>query len=295
MYLLLLLTVISWGGSWPAGSIVAHALPALFAAFLRYSIALPFFLLSAYLFEKRRFKEDIKFFSLKTQGHLFILGLFQITLYNMLFFTGLKYTSSSDATLIIASNPTITAIFASLLYQDEKLTRTRLLGLFIALSGVFLIVMQSPNLDVQNRLLGDIIILAAALIWAMFTVFARPMLRIMYPLTFTAIVTFYGWILLFISAYIVDTEQFDINVIYQLDSKVIYAIFFMAIFAAVMSNTFFNKGIEVIGPSRTAVFVNMVPVFGIIFSILLLGDNFSMFYIMAFFLILAGVMIVNRK
>ena len=54
--MLLLLTALFWGGSWPAGSILAKALPALFAAFLRYSLALPLFIAAA-MFEKDRYKE----------------------------------------------------------------------------------------------------------------------------------------------------------------------------------------------------------------------------------------------
>ncbi len=294
VYILLLLTVISWGGAWPLGSIVVHALPALFAALLRYTIALPIFIIAALSLEKNRLKEDFNFRSIKNHLYLMLLGLLQITLYNLFFFSGLKYTSSSDATLIIASNPIFTAIFASLLYKDERLTGKRMLGLLFAISGVILIVIQSPNTDVENRLLGDFIILMAAMTWASFTVLAKPLLKKIKPLTFSAIVTSYGWLFLFISALVIDTEYFKWDVIVNLENEVVSSLIFLAVFAAAMAYIFFNKGIEIIGPSRTSVFVNLVPVFGVTFSIILLGDNFSSFYILAFAMIVSGVYLVNK-
>ena len=54
VYILLMLTVMGWGLSWPAGSVVAHALPPIFAAFLRYTIALPFFILAAFYLKGKK-------------------------------------------------------------------------------------------------------------------------------------------------------------------------------------------------------------------------------------------------
>ncbi|MCY3413658.1 MAG: DMT family transporter [Candidatus Heimdallarchaeota archaeon] len=294
-YILLLLTVIAWGASWPTGSIVAHALPALFAAFLRYTIALPVFILAAYILEKDRILDDTQPKSLKFHLKLVFLGSLQISLYNYFFLTGLKYTSSSDATLIIAINPTITAIVAALLYLDERLTKERITGLIIALLGVSLIVLQSPNQDVENRILGDAIILIAATVWAGFTSLSKPMFKHIKPLSFTALITFYGWLILGITAFIAYPSYFNLTVIKSLSNDVVYSLLFLAIFAAAFANISFNKSIGIIGPSRTAVFVNLVPIFGVLFSILLLGDAFSLFYILALLLIISGVYLVNKK
>lgn len=283
-----------WGLSWPLGSIIVQTLPPLFAAFLRYSIAMPLFILAAILFDKKN-KFKIRLSDTKLQLKLAGLGALQVSLYNILFLTGLKYTSSSDATLIIAINPTLTAIFAAGLYADEKLTKNRILGLSTALIGVTLIVLRSPNIDVENRLLGDSIIFLAALVWALFTVLSRPIFRQITPLTFTAWSSVYGWIFLLISTLIVDIEYFSFEQLKSIPTDVFWALIFLAVVAAVYGNIAFNTGIEKIGPSKTAIFVNLVPVFGIFFSVLLLSDGFSIWSLLSFFLILFGVLIINKE
>lgn len=283
-----------WGLSWPLGSIIVQTLPPLFAAFLRYSIAMPLFILAAILFDKKN-KFKIRLSDTKLQLKLAGLGALQVSLYNILFLTGLKYTSSSDATLIIAINPTLTAIFAAGLYADEKLTKNRILGLSTALIGVTLIVLRSPNIDVENRLLGDSIIFLAALVWALFTVLSRPIFRQITPLTFTAWSSVYGWIFLLISTLIVDIEYFSFEQLKSIPTDVFWALIFLAVVAAVYGNIAFNTGIEKIGPSKTAIFVNLVPVFGIFFSVLLLSDGFSIWSLFSFFLILFGVLIINKE
>ena len=106
VYLFLISVVMFWGASWPAGSIISESVPPLTAAFIRYTISLPFFFLFAFIIDKN-IRVDRKM-------HLKIipLGIMQVSLYNIFFLTGLKYTGPSDAVLIIGMNPTITAIIA---------------------------------------------------------------------------------------------------------------------------------------------------------------------------------------
>jgi drug/metabolite transporter (DMT)-like permease len=283
VYFLMVVVVMVWGVSWPIGRIVAQSLNPLTAAFFRFTIALPFFFMAAILVEKN-IKVERKY-HLK----LAILGGLQVTLYNFFFLSGLRYTSSSDATLIIAINPSLTAIIASKLYLDEKLTVNRIFGLVIALLGVFVVVSQSPNVDVDNRNLGNLIIFFAALTWATFAAFARPLLKTIKPLTFTAWASFYGWIFLVILSPIDGTWFVDISL------KIALSLIYLALAAGVFGNIVFNSSVKAIGPSRAAIFVNLVPMFGIVSSIILLEEKFSYWYLVALFFILMGVYFVNRK
>ena len=175
-----MVVVVIWGASWPAGHLVASNIHPITAAFLRFTIALPFFFITAYFYDHS--------ISIPRNLHpkLAVLGIMQVTIYNICFLTGLTYTSASDAVLIIACNPTFTAIIASKLYDDEKITKNKIMGLITALLGVIIVVELSPNTDVPNRLLGNLIILCGAFTWASFTAFSRPVVRQMKPMTFTA-------------------------------------------------------------------------------------------------------------
>lgn len=289
IYILMLSVTMIWGGSWPAGKIVSDSLPAIPAAFFRFTIAVPVFFLAAIVM-KRKLK-----IPRSLHPRIAFLGLLQITLYNYFYFTGLSFTSASDATLIISINPTLTAIFASFIYLDEKLTLKRLIGLLTALSGVILIFLESPNTDVKNRLLGDTIIFVAALTWATFTVLSRSIYKKVDPISFSAWGTFYGWLALVLIMPFYDIKYFNLSTFTTLKVDVIYAIIFLAVFSAAYGNINFNNSVKYIGPSRAAIFVNLVPIFGIFFSILLLHEKFSYIYLISLILIILGITIVNRS
>ncbi|MHA2031281.1 MAG: DMT family transporter [Candidatus Kariarchaeaceae archaeon] len=284
VYASLLSVVMFWGTSWPAGSIISQSLPPITAAFIRYSISLPFFFLAAIIVDK-----DIR---VDRRKHLKIipLGIMQVSLYNIFFFTGLKYTSPSDAVLIIAINPTLTAIIASQIYQDEKLTKNKIQGLIIALIGVIIVVNLSENTYVPNRLLGNVIIFFAAVTWASFTAFSRPVLQEIKPLTFTAWGSLYGWILLLFISPVQGTW------FVEMDREVIFGLLYLALVAGVYGNIFYNTGVKKIGPSRTSIFVNLVPIFGVISSLILIPEeDFNVWYIVSISLILWGVSLVNKN
>ena len=190
---------------------------------------------------------------------------------------------------MIAINPLLTAIIASFLYADERLTLKKVAGFIIAFLGEFLIFRFSPNYDVENRVLGNLIIFLAALVWATYSSFSRPIYQKVHPLRFQAWVTLYGWIVL--GFFTLLEDPWDVK-----PSNAAWGILlYLGILSAAVANTVFSVGIKRIGPSRTSIFVNMVPLFGIVASVFLLGENFSVWYLVSFVLIVAGITLVTRK
>jgi len=283
--ILMSITIIFWGFSWPIGHIVASSFGkhVFTAAFIRFSIALPTLVLIT------KFIEGDLQIDKSMHWRIMILGFLQITIYNFLYLSGLRFTSSSDASLIIAINPTLTALFSSQVYDDEKLNPKRILGLILAFSGVTLIFVSSPNTAVPNRILGDLLIFGGAIVWASYSTFSRPVYNSVSPLKFQVWATFYGWLALaIISIFEKPWDQ-------TYEMKGILGLVYLGLFAAALANTFFSFSIKHIGPTKTSIFVNMVPVIGVISSIFLLGDKFSLLYVAAFILIFFGVRTVNRS
>ena len=288
-YMALFSVTMIWGGSWPIGRLIAQSLSPLLLAAMRYTIALPFFLFFAWVAER-----TLKLGSRKLHLKVAILGVFQVSLYNFFYLSGVRYTSASDATLIISLTPTLTALIASRVHIDEKLTVAKIIGLLLALSGVALIIFQSPNTDVEDRLLGNFYIFLASLTWAIFTVFSKPVLKEVKPMIFTAWGTIYGWIVLVVLALVVDFDSLDLETFINLDMNVYLGLIYLAILAGAVGNIIFNSTIKKIGSSNTAIFVNFVPIFGITLSVIFLGELFSLWYLVSFVLIFTGVTIVNK-
>ena len=138
-------------------------------------------------------------------------------------------------------------------------------------------------------------IFIAAVVWAIFTVFSKPVLKEVRPLIFTAWATLYGWFFLLILALFVDIEYFNLSAMQSIDFNIYLSLIYLGILAGAFGNIVFNTTIKKIGSTNTAIFVNLVPVFGLLFSAILLSENFSLWYIVSFIMIVIGVYLVNKN
>jgi len=280
--------VILWAISWPLGRVVATgglgANP-IFAAFLRYLIAIPFL----FLFMKI-FGNNLAYPKKYTKA-MIIFGVLHVTLYNFFFLSSLRYTSSSDAVLILnAAIAVMSAVLASIVYDDEKLNRKRIFGLGITMIGVLIVFIASPNTDVENPLLGNMIILLAALVWSIYTVYSRDYYEEIKPLPFQFWTTIWGWLFLGIFAI------FEVIIIndFSIDITTYGALLYLGVFGAAIPNTLFSKSINHIGPTRTSIIINLIPLMSIFASIILIGEEFSISYLYSFFLMMIGIYFVNK-
>lgn len=297
LYLILFLFSIFAGATWPAGRIISKNLIPIGAAFYRYSIAVPLFILIS-LFNRKYHQDSlvwgkIEEGKLRLHFELAILGLLSVTLYTTLFLEGVKWTSASDATLIFAMTPTLTVLIANFVLPDDKLTQNKILGLLSALLGIAIIFLQSPNTDVENRLYGNSLILISAFVIAVYTVYSKPVFKKINVIDFSTWIMVYGWIFLLILAIFQTPEYFDPKFIEQIELKVLISIIYLAVFI-VYATIVLSYGVKKIGPSKSAIFMNLIPIFGVISSIVILDEVFSYWYIPSFVLIMFGVLMVNK-
>ncbi len=75
----------------------------------------------------------------------------------------------------------------------------------------------------------------------------------------------------------------------------ISVLFYVAIFPSALAYLFFNRGVELIGANRAAPFFHLMPVFGSVMAIGFLGENFQLFHLAGYALVLCGVIIAARK
>lgn len=283
------LVVLLWGLSWPFGRKVATeelgSVP-FTAAFIRFSFALPVLFIAVKLIDG---EIKVPRGSLKK---IAILGVFQISIYNFFFLSGLRFTSGSDAVLIINAGITTISIFlASKVYDDENFTTQRFIGVTIAVLGVSIIFFLAPDQNVANRLLGNLLIFGASISWSIYTVYSRPIYKKIPPLTFQLWATVFGWLILGLLSIVEQTR----NPTSFISVGSLWRLAYLGIFAAAFANTLYSLSVKHIGPSRTSVFVNLAPLFGVLFSVLLIDEVFSIWYIVSFGVIFTGIYIVNRS
>jgi drug/metabolite transporter (DMT)-like permease len=69
---------------------------------------------------------------------------------------------------------------------------------------------------------------------------------------------------------------------------------FIGLFPSFLAQLFFMRGVELIGPGRAGLFVNLVPVFGAFMAVLILGEPFHLYHAAALVLVLGGIFIAER-
>jgi len=279
-----------WGLAWPVGRLLATDLPPISIAVVRYAIVVPVLFAILWL---RRTRLSIR---REWIVNLVAMGLLSTTLYQAFFLFGVKYAAASDDSLVIGVGPVLIAILASFVL-NESLTRTKVLGLVSGLSGIAVISLLSPNTNVANRLLGVTLVFGGAATYALYTVLLRRFVsanRVSHIELAPSSLSILAWISLFGWIFMIPFSLVESPWIYTWTTTSWLGILYLALLSTVVGYFFYVEGVSKIGASKAAIFSNLVPVFGVISSILLLRENASPWHGVSFLLILAGVVLVNR-
>ncbi len=293
IYPQLVLTMLIWGVAWPVGRLLATDLPPISVAAIRYVVVVPI------LFLILRLKEGGVGIRREWTIQLLLLGLFSTTLYQAFFLFGVKYAAASDDSIVIGVGPVIIALLASL-FAQEPLSKPKVLGFLLGLSGVGVISLLSPNTDVPNRPLGIALVFGGAISYALYTILLRRFINrtsLENPrkgnrastLSIETWMSFFGFLLLIPFSLLEAPWGYSWN----LNSWL--GILYLAIFSTIVGFFFYIEGVSKIGASRAAIFGNLVPVFGVLSSILILRESVSIWHAVSFALIFAGVYVVNSK
>jgi drug/metabolite transporter (DMT)-like permease len=291
VYSQLVLTMLIWGAAWPVGRLLAEGLPTVSIAVIRYVIVVPV------LFLILRIREGRIHIRREWIPTLVLLGLLSTTLYQIFFLYGVKYAAASDDSIVIGAGPVMIGVLASV-YAQERLTRRKILGLLVGLSGVVLIGFLSPNTGVLNRPLGLTLVFFGALSYALYTILLRRFVKKtnsnqdgvhVSSLAINSWMAIFG--LLFLAPFSLVEQPW--NYTWNLGSWI--GILYLALLSTIVGYYLYIEGVTKIGAGRASVFSNLVPVFGVLTSALILQEAVSIWTVVSLGLILTGVYLVNTK
>lgn len=199
---------------------------------------------------------------------LLALGVLGNGVYQFLFIEGVARTRASDAALVIAATPAFVALIGRL-RGVERVSKRGILGIVLSTAGIALIVLGSArSTDGTSSLTGDLLVLAGAFAWAIYTVMLKPYTERVPGLQLSAITMAGGALslLVFTGPAIVGADWRGMPTLGWL------SLAYSAVFALVIAYYFWYNGVRVIGPTRTAMFSNLQPIIAVLVAWALLGE-----------------------
>ena len=284
-YVLMTLTAFFWGGNFVLGRGIADQIPPIALACLRWSFATLIFAPFAIEQTRKDWPEIIR-----NRWIILFLGIIGGGTFNTMTYIGLGHTTALNALVIQSSGPVLIMIAAYLVFSD-RVSMTQLAGITLSLSGVLWVITSGrigeiTGLEVNP---GDLIILFAFMTWAIYTIYLRKRPDIHWM----SFILMLSLIAALVNIPIWAYEHFAIRQI-QPTLTTFLTVTYVAIFQSVLAFIFFNRSVELIGANRTGVFMHLVPVFGTILAILLLGEHLQSYHLIGFGLIISGVIFAAR-
>lgn len=276
-----LFTVFVWGVTFISTKILLEDFHAAEILFLRFAMAF----VALYLSAPGRLPGMIP----KRHLVLAAAGLTGICLYYLLENIALGYTLASNISVILCAAPMFTALVARFVLRgEEKLGLYFYAGFFVAMSGIFLISFSGASeLRLDPR--GDILAIAAALVWAFYACLTRIMGRWGCNVIQVTRCTF-GWGILFMIPFLFLFDlHWDAARFLKLEN--IFNLLFLGLCASAMCFTTWNIAVRILGTVRTSLYIYLVPVITVVVAALVLDERLTLMSGSGAVLTLAGLFI----
>ena len=287
-YTFLTFAALFWSGNFIIGKFATlFEVPPLTLNFLRWVmvwfILIPF-TIKEILAKKNYIKEN--FFAIG------IMGILSISTFNSVVYFALNFTQVINAVLMLAAIPPMIIIFSSLM-KIEKTNIFQLSGLFLSIFGVATII---SNADIQKIISlsfnkGDIWMLVCVLSWSLYSTLLKKNKFQLSQFSLIQIMVTVG--LIFLVPQFLYEKSIGLDI--KINKASILILFYVVIFPAIAAYYCWQKAIELIGPNRSSMFIQLMPLFSAIMAIIIFKEKFQLFNFIGGSFIISGIYWSNRK
>jgi drug/metabolite transporter (DMT)-like permease len=273
-----------WAGNSIAGRSLAGVVPPMALTFWRWALAL----LVITPFAWRHVRADAA--ELKRRWKMVVmLSVTGVGAFGALLYLGLETTTALNSLLMQAAIPPLIMLFA-LVFLREQTGRGQVFGVILSLAGVLVVITEGQPANLLHLKLnpGDGLILIGVVLYAGYSLLLRfkPAVHPMSLLwaTFLAalvmLAPFYAW-------------ELAAGRTFELGVPAITGLIYVAAFPSFLAYLFYNRGIELIGSARAGQFLHLMPVFGAVLAVALLGEAFRGYHLIGVILIGAGIAVAT--
>ena len=215
------------------------------------------------------------------------MGLTGVFGFGSLLYSGLRYTTATNGSLIHGTGPLIIGLVAALML-GERFTRRAVVGGVISLVGVAIVVSGGSlaALARQQYNVGDLLVLASVVDWGIYSALTRVVTRSRSALSATWLSTCLALPVLWVAA----AWELPARPV-TMSWPVLMAVLYIGVAPSVVAYLAWNEGVRRVGPAKATAFFNMLPFFGALIGVLWLGEPFSLAQLLGGGLIIAGSLI----
>jgi drug/metabolite transporter (DMT)-like permease len=288
-FALLAVVMVLWAGNSIIGRAVRYDVQPMTLAFVRWAgaslILLPFAI--------RPLRRDWPAI-LAAWKPVLLLGLLGVGAFNALLYSGLRYTTATNGLLLQAAIPAAVVLFDRLFFGVRS-PLLQNIGVLCSILGVTAVVFEGdPSRALRLHFgFGDLLILAAVVVWALYTVLLR--LRPAIASTSFVAVTFFIGALAMAPFFAHDIATGE-RILFT--PEVLGAFAYVAVLPSIVSYFIFNAATETVGPARAGLAITLTPIFGAFLSAALLGEALHLYHFVGMALILLGIalsLVVKRE
>ena len=208
--------------------------------------------------------------------------------YNILFLNGLRLAPATDASMIIPGlAPIVSTLLAAIVLRDRP-TRTALVGLAVAAVGVLLVVDPSGSIG-GDRLIGDALFVGCAFLFGSYFLISRVAGARFSPIS----VSLYGATGAALILLPLAVAEGGLPTLLGAGPQTWLAIGQLSVLATVAAFVLLNEGMRRLGVSRSAAFALMIPVFGMLQAVIVLGEHVAGTAVIGAAVVLAGIWMVQ--
>ena len=278
----LILTAVIWGSALVVTKSLLQEMGPFTAGVLRFFIA--WLILAPFAF-----RQGYRL-SLVVRPAFLLFGLTGIALYTAMTNVGLVFTSASSAALVQASIPAVTTLLSVLLLK-ERVSRRQLLGIGLSVVGLLLVTGISLNREISALLVGDLLVFGSVVAWAVYTVQGKQLVSTFPWLVITTASISAGMFILLPFA----IGELWLQGMPHVRGDGLVQLLYLGAASSALGYGLWNYGLRFLNASEAAPYINLIPVVGLILSVLVLHEPLNLIQAAGGVLTLCGVWLSNRE
>ena len=285
-YLLLTLTALFWGGNAVAGRLAVGEISPMALTGLRWVIVVAILVPTL----GRRVMEEWPSLAPRWRSIL-LMGALGFTGFNALFYAAAHHTSAVNLTIFQGAIPVL-VLLGTVLFFRSRIRALQVVGMVVTMLGVAVVALKGDPAVLRTLAfnIGDVWMLGACVLYAGYTLGLRDRPQVAGFVFFTAMA-----VVAFLTSLPLLGLEIARGAVQWPTPRGWAVLLYVGLLPSLLAQIFFMRGVELIGPARAGLFVNLVPVFGALLAVVLLGEPFAVYHAAGLALVLGGIWLAERK